>query len=70
MKWKKARDILASGRAAKPTNEIDALKERILSLELQNCNLIADKAGLEERLRRTEEKVRRIEGKKGARPAA
>ncbi|MCA1439702.1 hypothetical protein I6F07_05580 [Ensifer sp. IC4062] len=70
MKWKKARDILASGRAAKPRNEIDALKERILSLELQNCNLIADKAGLEERLRRTEEEVRRIEGKKGARPAA
>lgn len=62
-KWKKARTLLSSGRAAKPRNELDIWKERVLSLELQNSNLIADKAGLEERLRRAEEKVRRIEAK-------
>lgn len=62
-KWKKARTLLSSGRAAKPRNELDIWKDRTLALELQNSNLIADKARLEERLRRAEEKVRRIDRK-------
>lgn len=59
-KWKKARTLLASGRAAKPRSEFDIWKERALALERQNSDLIAQKSELEERLRRAEEEARQI----------
>lgn len=56
-KWKKARDLLAAGRTAKPRDEQDIWKERTIALELQNSALIADKAELEDRVRRLEVKL-------------
>lgn len=56
--WIKARKLLAAGRTAKPKDEKEMWKERALSLELQNTNLIAMKASLEERLRTAEAKAK------------
>lgn len=66
-KWKKARTQLASGTAAEPKSDLETWRGRALALELQNTTLIAANAGLEERLVRAEAKVRRYEGRKGAR---
>ncbi|ANL04638.1 MULTISPECIES: hypothetical protein [Rhizobium] len=59
-KWKKARTQLASGTAAKPRNELETWKNRALALEMQNTILIAEKAGLEDRLVRSEAKLRQF----------
>ncbi|EJT05018.1 hypothetical protein [Rhizobium sp. CCGE 510] len=56
-KWIKARNLLAAGRTAKPTDEKDNWKQRALALELQNSNLIAVQASLEDRLRRAEARI-------------
>ncbi|WP_428414910.1 hypothetical protein [Pararhizobium sp.] len=64
VKWKHARTLLASGRAAKPRNDLDMWRERALALEFQNSNLIADKAKLEDMLLRLEARVRQSEAKK------
>ncbi len=56
-KWIKARKLLAAGRTAKPAEEKDMWKDRALALELQNTNLIAAKASLEDKLRRAEARI-------------
>ncbi|MDM9644773.1 hypothetical protein [Rhizobium sp. S163] len=56
-KWIEARKLLAAGRTAKPAEEKDMWKDRALALELQNTNLIAVKASLEDRLRRAEARI-------------
>ncbi|MDX0890430.1 hypothetical protein GOE07_05845 [Sinorhizobium medicae] len=56
-KWSKARKLLAARRTAKSREEKDLWKERVLALELQNSTLIAEKASLEDRLRRAEAKI-------------
>lgn len=65
-KWVKARALLASGTAAKPRSDLDVWQDRALALEAQNTVLIAEKAGLEDRLLRSEAKVRQLEAKRGA----
>lgn len=56
-KWIKARKLLAAGRTAKPVKAEDMWKQRALALELQNSNLIAAQASLEDRIRRVEAKA-------------
>jgi len=63
--WTKARKLLVARRTAKPRDEKDMWKERALALELQNSNLIADKASLEERLRRAEAEIPQNKAKRG-----
>lgn len=55
-KWRNARSLLAAGRTAQRRSELDIWRERALALEVQNTQLIAEKASLEELLLRLEER--------------